>query len=199
MPPVRRISLKRKVITLLSGCIVLFLTLAGVITINGMNDRLGHADVALVLGNKVYPNGNPAPRLEARLDRAVALYELGCYPKIIVSGGTGKEGVPEGTAMKKYLVTAGIPPDDVIVDDNGVDTYSSALNTKVIMEQHGFSDLLVITQFFHIPRSRLALSKCGVSAPYHSHSRSYGMRDIYSTLREVPAFAKYMMIRGRAL
>ena len=96
-------KIKRKILllALLSGLV--FFTAAGLLVFAGMNDRIGNADVALVLGNKVNPDGSPSPRLKARLDTAAENFRNGFFPKIIVSGGTGIEGVPEGTAMKNYL------------------------------------------------------------------------------------------------
>src|SRR5665213_1049418 len=98
-----------------------------------MTDHLGKADIALVLGNKVNSDGSLSPRLKARLDTAVSLFQKGYFQKIIVSGGTGKEGFPEGTAMKHYLVTEGIPDSAILTDDHGVDTQASADNTVSIL------------------------------------------------------------------
>lgn len=159
----------------------------------GLTDHLGHADAALVLGNTVNPDGMPSPRLNARLDKALSLYREGYFPKIIVSGATGKEGVPEGTAMKKYLVQAGVPESAVIVDDQGVDTFASAKNTAEILRAGKSKSILVVTQYFHIPRSKLALSRFGISPIYNAHPDYFEARDIYSILREGPAYLKYFI------
>lgn len=158
-----------------------------------MDDHLGQADVALVLGNKVNPDGSPSPRLKARLDTAVTLFGKGYFPKIIVSGGTGVEGVPEGTAMKAYLVAAGIPDSAILVDDHGVDTMASAENTVAILNSGRMTSVFVITQYFHVPRSKLALSKLGVSRVFNAHPRFFEARDLYSTFRELPAYLKYLV------
>ena len=160
---------------------------------SGLHDHLGHADVALVLGNTVNPDGTPSARLKARLDKTAELFRAGYFPKVIVSGATGKEGVPEGTAMKKYLVQAGIPEAAIIVDDQGVDTFASAENTARILKAENLKSVLVVTQYFHIPRSKLALSKFGIAPIYNAHPAYFEGRDIYSTLREVPAYLKYLL------
>lgn len=173
--------------------ILLFLVAVGLLVCSGMNDRLGKAHVALVLGNKVHPDGTPSPRLKARLDLAADLFRKGYFPKVIVSGGTGIEGVPEGTAMRDYLVSAGIPASAILVDDQGVDTQASAENTVSIMQAGKMKSVFVITQYFHIPRSRLALSKLGVSRIFNAHPDYFEARDIYSTVREIPAYLKYLV------
>ena len=150
---------KRRLLLLLLTPILLFLAAAGLLVICGKNDQLGQADVALVLGNKVNPDGSPSPRLKARLDTAVTNYQKGYFPKIIVSGGTGIEGVPEGTAMKSYLISAGVPDEAIIVDNQGVDTKASAQSTLVLLNSNQTKSVFVITQYFHIPRTKLALKK----------------------------------------
>ncbi len=102
---------KRKIV--LSLALLVFLMPVVILVWNGMNDQIGNADIALVLGNKVNPDGSPSQRLKARLDTAAKYYKNGNYPKVIVSGGTGIEGIPEGTVMKKYLVSQGIPPEAI--------------------------------------------------------------------------------------
>lgn len=172
----------------------LFLTPAVTLIWNGLTDRIEPADAALVLGNQVYSDGTPSPRLAGRLDRAAALYQAGYFPRIIVSGGTGKEGVPEGTAMKAYLVQRGTPADAIVVDNEGVNTYASAKFTANYLRTHGLKSAMVITQFFHIPRTQLALSKFGVSPIYHAHADYFEVNDFYSTLREFPAYLKYWLL-----
>jgi vancomycin permeability regulator SanA len=163
-----------------------------------MSDNLGNADVALVLGNKVNSDGSPSPRLKARLDTAVDLFQKGYFPRVIVSGGTGIEGVPEGTAMKNYLVSAGIPESAILVDDQGIDTQASAENAASILRAGQMKSVFVITQYFHIPRSKLALSKLGVSRTFNAHPHYFEARDIYSTVRELPAYLKYLIQTPKA-
>lgn len=185
--------MRRKLV--LAALVLIAIPILGLaaLVLAGLNDHLGHADAALVLGNTVNPDGTPSARLKARLDKTLALYKEGYFPKIIVSGATGKEGVPEGTAMKKYLVQAGILESAIIVDDQGVDTFASAKNTAAILKAGKLKGVVVITQYFHIPRSKLALSRFGISPVYNAHPDYFEARDMYSTLREGPAYIKYLL------
>ncbi len=61
----------------------------------GVRDDIGPSDVIVVFGNKVELSGVPSPRLEARLDRALSLYNAEQAPCVLVSGGVGKEGHDE--------------------------------------------------------------------------------------------------------
>jgi vancomycin permeability regulator SanA len=184
---------KRNWLRVMMGIITLGFLVLALLVGSGLNDRIGHADIALVLGNQVSPEGKPSPRLKARLDKAAELYREGWFPRIMVSGATGREGYPEGTAMKEYLVGAGIPAEAVIVDDAGVDTWASAGNTADLLRGQRLESVFVITQFYHVPRSRLALSKFGVGPLYNAHADYFEWRDLYSTLRELPAWVKYAL------
>ena len=188
-------GIRRKILVSLLLSIVVFLSAVAVLVWNGKNDRIGKADVALVLGNKVNPDGTPSPRLKARLDTAAKHYREGYFSKLIVSGGTGVEGAPEGTAMRNYLVSQGISADKILVDNDGVDTEASAENTVAILKSNQMKSVFVVSQYFHIPRSKLALRKLGVNQLFNAAPDFFELRDIYSTAREIPAYCKYYLLQ----
>jgi vancomycin permeability regulator SanA len=158
---------------------------------SGFQDEVERADVALVLGNRVNPDGSLSPRLEGRLAEALARYQQGLFPLIIVSGGQGVEGQDEATAMRRYLLEHGVPSEAIIADSDGVNTFASARNTRAILEQRGLKSVFVVTQYFHVPRSRLALHRFGVKDVYSSHARYFEWQDFLSAQREVFAYARY--------
>ena len=53
---------------------LLFFIELAVIVADGFNDHVFNADVIIVLGNTVNPDGKPSSRLQARLDEAAKLY-----------------------------------------------------------------------------------------------------------------------------
>ena len=185
---------KRVMYITISIFLVWFVIHTLIITIDGLNDDLGKSDVAVVLGNKIELNRTPSARLEGRLNKAVKLYEKGYFDYIIVSGGLGKEGYSEAIIMKEYLIGKGISNDRILVDEDGYNSYMTAKNTKKIMEKNGFHTITVISQFYHISRTRLAFSKAGFDDVHTAHSTYYEARDIYSLMREFPAYYKYLMI-----
>ena len=168
---------------------------AALIVMDGLTDDIQRSDVAVVLGSKVNPGGRPSPRLAARLGRALDLYEDGWVRTVIVSGGTGVEGVPEGTAMKRWLVAHGVPASAVIVDDQGVDTRATARNTAALMARHDFDSVIIFSQYFHISRTRLAFRQAGMPEAGSAHPDYFEMRDLYSIAREVPGYARYLIDR----
>lgn len=159
----------------------------------GLKDDVGKADIALVLGNKVEDDGTSSPRLQARLDKTLELYHAGYFQIIIVSGGIGKEGYDEAKVMRDYLVANGIPSASIIMDNAGINTYASAKNTSQIIRQQKLNSVFIISQYFHLPRIRLALKCFGVSAIYSAHADFFEARDIYSLLREVVGYVSYSL------
>ena len=166
-----------------------------ILAVAGLHDHLGRADVALVLGSKVQLDGTPSPRLRARLDRTRELYRAGYFPSVIVSGGTGREGYDEASVMRDYLVSHGIPADRVIVDSGGTTTFASAQNAIQIAREHRFESIFVVSQYFHLPRARLALRRFGVPTVYSAHARIFELRDIYSSPRELVGYFGYLFRR----
>ena len=88
-----------------------------------------------------------------------------------------------------------MPAKHVIVDSSGYTTYDSAKNTAALVEGKGFKKVLVVTQYFHIPRSRLALKRFGVEEVYTAHAYHFEWRDWYSTPRELLGLVKYTFKR----
>jgi vancomycin permeability regulator SanA len=165
---------------------------AGAIVVSGLRDDIRPADVAVVLGNEVMPDGTPHPRLAARLDAALALYDSGVVKNVIVSGGIGLEGFDESAVMKRYLVGRGIPAARIVADSLGLTTAATARNAAAIMRRNRWSSAVVVSQYFHIPRCRLALRRAGIAPVYSAHARYFEPRDLYSIAREVVGYPAYL-------
>lgn len=171
----------------------LFLLGCGLLVVAGCSDRQAAADMIVVPGNTVAPDATPSPRLKARLDVALSLYRDHRAPLIFVSGGLGKEGFDEAVVMANYLAKNGVPAACVVVDSLGLDTRATARNAAAYMRANGLGTAIVATQYFHVPRTRLALERAGVRVVGHSHARYAELRDLYSIPREVVGYAAYFL------
>jgi vancomycin permeability regulator SanA len=187
----------RSIITILTrgilGSIGLLIVGAGLISIAGLNDNIDRSDVAVVLGNTVDPNGKPSARLQARLDKTIQLHQQGVFKDTIVSGGMGKEGFNEAVVMKQYLIAHGLPSMRIFVDSKGDNTYLTAKRTAQLMTEHQWQSAIAISQYFHLPRTKLALQRFGVKTVYTAHADFFELRDLYSTVREVFSYGSYQM------
>ena len=187
MQHLRAIKWLLAIVALLGG-FFLFATIY--LVASGLDDLFGQADIGLVLDSRVEAAGVPTPRLLARLNRTVELYRAGYFHQIIVSGGTS-EGVNEAFVMRDYLIARGIPRANIIVDSHGDSTYESARNAAALIHQREGSTVFVVTQYFHVPRTRLALQRFGVGTVFSAHAHWFEARDLYSAPRELLAYLYY--------
>ena len=174
--------------------ILLAFTLAAILIVaDGLTDDIHAADVAIVPGNTVEKDGRPSARLRARLDQTVALYRQGLFPNVIVSGGVGSEGFDEAEVMKRYLIENGVPEGSIHVDSGGATTYLTARNAARMMRENGWQSAMVVSQYFHVPRMRLALKRSGITPVFSAHAQYFELRDIYSITREVIGYGAYLL------
>lgn len=188
-----RIHLKRVVARVALGSCAAFAAAFLAVSLVGLWDDARPSDVGVVLGNTVGRDGRPSDRLRARLDKALELYRTGMFRDVIVSGGVGEEGFDEAAVMRQYLVEHGVPADRVYADGRGLDTFETARNARALMAARGWKSALVVSQYFHVPRCRLALRKMGVGDVSSAHAAYFELRDLYSTCREVAAYAYYLV------
>jgi len=151
------------------------------------------ADAAIVLGNEVKADGTPAKRLTARLQKACDLYSFELCKKIIVSGGVGKSGFDESLVMKAWLVERGIPPENILTDSKGVNSRRTAENAKLLMEENNLHGAVVVSQYWHLPRSVLACWQAGIAPLSSAAPRYHEMRDLYSIAREMVGLPVYLL------
>jgi vancomycin permeability regulator SanA len=179
-------------LVLLGALITWFLIHCTITTYDGLTDNLQKSDVAVVFGNEIMPDGTPSERLKARLQKAVELYNEGYFPKIIVSGGLGKEGFDEATVMKKYLVEKGIPANIIMMDHTGNNSWMTVQNTKQIMQEQHYQTVMAISEFYHMSRIELAFAKNGIRNISTAHADHFELRDLYSTTREFFGYYSYV-------
>lgn len=125
----------------------------------GKTDYRRPANVAVVLGARVMPSGALSGSLEDRVQTSVDLYRQGLVETLIMSGGIDANGIDEAAAMRARAVSLGVPPDRVLTDNAGVNTDATVANTCAMIEQD--ESVLVVSQFYHLPRIKLAYQSVG--------------------------------------
>jgi vancomycin permeability regulator SanA len=160
---------------------------------DGVHDRGGKADVAIVLGNAVFADSSLSPWLKGRVDAALKLYYEGRVKKIFASGGKGDYGVHEGDAMKKYLIEKNIPRNDIIADNYGNNSYLTAKDFIALNDSLHFSSAIVVSSFYHITRCKYIIKKLGFKNVQGFASDKYFWQDNYGLFREFFAFYKYAL------
>ncbi|WP_343637156.1 YdcF family protein [Fluviicola sp.] len=158
---------------------------------DGLTDENSKADIAVIYGNTVNEDGTLSERLKARLDRGIELYRDSLADVLFVSGGLGKEGFYEGTKMQEYLIEKGIPAQKIVVDNQGNNTKQTTLN---FIKKFGTEkSVVVVSQYHHISRAKLAFRKAGVENVTGAHVDYFEIRDFYACIREFFGYYAYLL------
>jgi SanA protein len=159
----------------------------------------GTANVALVLGARVWPSGRPSLMLEDRLATALDLYRTGKAKSLIVSGDDSPHSHREVAIMAEWLVQNGIPREDIILDPQGVRTAESIL----FCCHRGYNNPVIVTQRFHLVRAlwlaqALGLNAWGVAADRRRYRWGSYMRVVIREIfARVLAYAEARSLRQR--
>jgi vancomycin permeability regulator SanA len=163
-----------------------------IISIYGIIDSNDNADVAVILGNTVNADSTLSPRLTSRLSKGLQLYENGQVNKIIVSGGTGKEGVNEATEMRLFFIKHHVPASSIFTDTLGKSTLLTAKHTSQICEKHKLKTVIIVSQFYHLSRCTLLFKKQKINVLGTTSPSYYEWRDSYSLFREFFGYYYYL-------
>lgn len=131
-------------------------------------DDVPKADVILILGAYVLPDGSLSDALGNRLNAGYELYEKGKSDKIIVSGDHGQDNYDEVNAMKKFLTDRNVSAENVFMDHAGFTTYESLYRARDIFK---VKKVIIITQQYHLMRAAFIARELGLEA--------YGVRSDY--------------------
>ena len=160
----------------------------------GKTDYRRAADVAVVFGAQVHGSGVASTSLNDRMTTAIQLYKDHLVKRILVSGGVGESGFNEALVMRDIAVKAGVPKKRVVVDSNGVSTNATVADTVPFFGADGWTRILAVSQFYHLPRIKLAYQRAGWNVLTVPAGTSAPIPQTpYSVVREIPAFWVYYL------
>jgi len=156
----------------LYAALVLFLGLAGVsigwcrwvyvqIEKYADEDEAAPSDAIAVFGAAEY-DGRPSPVLRARLDHALDLYNHGIAPLIITLGGWGGDDYSEGSVGRQYLMSRGVPEQNIIAETQSRNTEDSARRIAVIARANGLHRLVIVSDGTHLFRIHVICAADGL-------------------------------------
>jgi SanA protein len=149
-------------------------------------DRVGQvpaAEVAIVPGAMVQPDGRMSAMLADRVRQASRLWHAGTVGKILVSGDHHTWSYDEPDTMRKALVARGVPPRDVFEDHAGLDTWATMVRARSIFNVH---HAVIVTQGFHMPRALFLAQEAGIDATgLTADLHHWGYQGRRSEVREV--------------
>ena len=123
--------------------------------------RLSPAPIGLVLGTAPTVEGRPNLFYRARIEAARELWASGRVERLLLSGDGYRRGYDETAAMLKDLRAAGVPPEALLSDPNGLRTRDSLWNAR---ELFGARRLIIVSQAFHARRALFLAKHLGLEA-----------------------------------
>jgi uncharacterized SAM-binding protein YcdF (DUF218 family) len=117
---------------------------------------LQKADVIVVLGGGLFPNGELSWFSLMRTVKGVELYKRGYADKIIFTGRG------DCRAMAKVAIGLGIPEQAIFLADKSTRTHEDALGTAEIMKENGLQTALLVTSATHMKRAMLCFRHEGI-------------------------------------
>jgi SanA protein len=145
------------------------------------------AEVAIVPGALVRPDGSMSAMLRDRVAGAVALYRAGTVERILVSGDHHRLGYDETDTMRDAVLAAGVPAEAVFTDYAGFDTWSTMRRAQAVF---GVTSAVVVTQGFHAARAVDLGLAAGIDTEALTVGGAYGTKGRESSVREVLARVK---------
>ena len=128
-------------------------------------------DYILILGCKFRKDGSLTPLLRGRVDRAVDFWHrqkdaTGREAVLMPSGGQGSdEPISEAEAMRRYLLSQGIPEQAIQAEDRSRNTYQNMQFSRALIERENpGAKVAYATTNYHVFRSGVWASLAGLEA-----------------------------------
>ncbi|MER1966966.1 YdcF family protein [Castellaniella sp. GW247-6E4] len=132
-------------------------------------DRQPTEQAIVVLGGNTANNRDnwfePYDRSTAvpRTETALALYEAGRAPMIIVSGAALDGGQSEAHMMAMALRNRGVPSWAIIQEGRSFTTRENAVYTAELLRRLKIDRVLLVTSALHMPRAMASFQKMGIT------------------------------------
>jgi uncharacterized SAM-binding protein YcdF (DUF218 family) len=193
----------RRVIAAILLVIIAVPLYAVAVTWHAANNPLTrNGDVIVVLG-AAQLDGRPGEVLQARLDEAKRIYDLGLAPSIITVGaGAPGDRTTEAASGKYWLTTNGIKSKNVTALEVGRDTWVSTENYVKFMKLKKMKDVIIVTDPFHCRRAMTMANDLGVVAtcsPVQTGPNSLDNSGKRYLIRETGAYLSYVSLGRRGI
>ena len=127
------------------------------------------APVAVVLGGGMDGARGPAspyPDLGLAADRvwhAARLYHAGKAQRLLLSGGTTRQGQPaEALSMQAFMRDLGVPEAAVTLEAASLTTGGNARQAAALLRPQGVDTVILVTSALHMRRARAEFERAGL-------------------------------------
>ncbi|MCY4019446.1 MAG: YdcF family protein [Chloroflexi bacterium] len=183
---------KRVILFCLLAAMLYFAAFLTAIHIAGRQDSRSPADVIIVLGAGLRPDGRPGPALTRRSLQAADLWREGIAPAVICAGGQA-ESFPrsEADACREILRMRDLPQSAILLEDKSRSTEENALFSSQVMRKRGWTSAVLVSDSYHMLRAVWLFTQQGVevyASPVPAERIHHRYSYPHSLLREFLAF-----------
>ena len=124
--------------------------------------------IAIIMGSSVSADGTPGEAMRRRVGAALQLGDEFSNLTYLPTGGILPDRpCSEAEVMKNLLMEAGIDRQRIFVEGKSKNTLQNSINAAAIIKNMPVPDAVVVcSDNYHIPRSRILLYMMGISTTY---------------------------------
>lgn len=166
--------IKTILIIIYAAAVVFFCIMGALLSSSASKKAEYNKDVLIVLGCAVRGD-RVSLTLKYRLDAALEYLDHSPDTHVIVSGGKGDdENISEAQAMRDYLISHGVDPSRITMEDKSASTWENFKFTKAILdERFPNASTAYVTTAFHIYRAGRVAIMNGIDA------QGYAAKDVW--------------------
>ncbi|MGF1690009.1 SanA/YdcF family protein [Photobacterium kagoshimensis] len=151
------------------------------------SNHIPERSIGLVLGTSKYIAKTLNPYYQYRIQAAIDLYQQQKVNVLLLSGDNAHRSYNEPWTMKRDLLKAGVPDQDIVLDYAGFRTLDSIVRAREVFDADHF---VVITQRFHCERALFIAEKNDIDAICLAVPSPKGLAGLKVRMREVLARGK---------
>ena len=125
------------------------------------SDEVPSGAAIVALAGDAGKAGQVTGETEARIARAVELYDAGAAPVLVVTGGSGGTDPTVAAAMRDFAIEAGVPEEAILVEDRSHSTLQNAMFTADLAELDKSEPIIIVTHRYHLPRANASFRWAG--------------------------------------
>lgn len=155
----------------------------------------GSYDAIVVAGCRVMPDGQPSPALARRTRHAVALWEQGLAPRLVMTGGVGTYPPAEGQAAADLARSLGVPDEALWIEGRSTSTAENARYAALDLAAAGIDvqRILVVSDSYHVFRASRVFAEHFPTVQGVGSTPTPWVR-VRGSMREVLALTAYLAL-----
>lgn len=100
-----------------------------------------------------------------RIIAGIQIVKQGYTRTLLISGGTGSlyhQETKEAPLLRQFAINFGIPESQILMESISRNTYENAVQTQRLIQEHGLSQIILVTTAIHLPRAMACFHKLGI-------------------------------------